>query len=265
MTSADTPPLTSAAMAEQLAACGMETGQTVLVHMAMSKLGWIVGGAQAVIDAFLRVLGPTGTLMMPTHSADNTDPAQWQHPPVPESWWPVIRENTPAFDPQRTPTRMMGRVPELFRTWPGVRRSSHPVGSFAAFGPNAVLLTASHSLENEFGPDSPIGKLYELDGYILLLGVDHGNNTSLHMAEHRANWPSKTYLTQGSAIVVEGQRQWISYTALDLNDDDFATLGDAYEAEHGIPRGHVGQAEVRFMRQRPLVDYGVTWMERNRT
>jgi aminoglycoside 3-N-acetyltransferase len=252
-------------MSEQLATCGMAAGQTVLVHMAMSKLGWIVGGAQAVIDAFLRVLGPSGTLMMPAHSADNTDPAQWQYPPVPESWWPVIRDNMPAFDSQRTPTRQMGRVPELFRTWPGVLRSNHPVGSFAACGPNAALLTATHALENEFGPESPIGRLYELDGHILLLGVDHGNNTSLHMAEHRAQWPSKRYMQQGSAMMVDGQRQWVSYTALDLNDDDFPALGDAYEAEHRIPRGRVGQAEARFMQQRPLVDYAVTWMERHRT
>ena len=258
-------PVTVDVLAEQFAACGLEAGQTVLVHMAMSKIGWVLGGAQAIIEAFLRVLGPTGTLMMPTQTADNTEPSYWQHPPVPESWWPIIREHTPAYDPAITPTRMMGRVAELFRTWPGVIRTSHPVGSFAALGRNAEILTAHHPLENEFGPNSPIGQLYALDGYILLLGVDHGNNTSLHMAEEHAVWPSKQIVQQGSAMLVNGQRQWVTYQALDFNDDDFPQLGDQYEAEHGIPRHRVGQAEVRFMKQRPLIDWAVGWIERNRS
>ena len=258
-------PETIDSLAEQFAACGLEAGQTVLVHMAMGKIGWVLGGAQAVILAFLRVLGPTGTLMMPAHSAENTEPAYWRHPPVPESWWPIIREHTPAYDPAITPTRMMGRVAELFRTWPGVLRSAHPVGSFAAFGPNAERLTAHHLLEDEFNPNSPIGQLYRLDGHIMLLGVDHGNNTSLHMAEERAAWPSKRVVQQGSAMLVNGQRQWVTYQALDLNDDDFPQLGDQYEAEHGIPRHRVGQAEVRFMKQRPLIDWAVGWIERNRS
>lgn len=258
-------PLTVDTLAEQLADCGLASGQTVLVHMAMSKLGWVVGGAQAVIQALLQVLGPTGTLMMPTHTTDNTEPSLWQHPPVPESWWPVIRAQMPAYDPVTSPTRMMGRVAELFRHWPGARRSAHPVGSFAALGPRAETLTAHHQLEDEFGPTSPIGRLYTLGGYVLLLGVNHGNNTSLHLAELRASWPSKRFVQQGTALRVNGQRQWVHYPELDFNDDDFPQLGEAYEAEHGIPRGQVGQAEVHFMQQRPLVDWAVGWIERNRS
>jgi aminoglycoside N3'-acetyltransferase len=59
-------PLTAQSLAEQLRACGLRVGQTVLVHMALSRLGWVVGGAEAAILAFLDVLGPAGTLMMPT-------------------------------------------------------------------------------------------------------------------------------------------------------------------------------------------------------
>jgi aminoglycoside 3-N-acetyltransferase len=184
-------PLTAHSLADALRRCGMAEGQTVLVHMAMSKLSWVVGGAQAVIMAFLDVLGPTGTLMMPTHTTYNTDPAEWQHPPVPESWWQTIRNHTPAYDPRTSPTRIMGAVPELFRTWPGVIRSAHPVTSFAALGPNARYLIDDHVLEEETGERSPVGRLYELDGEVLLLGVEHWNNTSLHLAEYRANYPGK--------------------------------------------------------------------------
>lgn len=258
-------PHTVDSLATEFAACGLAAGQTVVVHSSMGKIGgYIVGGAEAVIRALMQVLGSSGTLMMPTHTTENTDPANWRNPPVPESYWPVIREHAPAFDPRITKTRQMGQIPELFRTWPGVQRSAHPVGSFAAWGKHARLLTEKHDLLDEFGPTSPLGHLYELDGCILLLGVPHQNNTSLHLAEHRANWPGKRYIQDGSALYVDGARQWVSYPVLDMNTDDFDTLGDAYEAAQGIPRGRVGNAEVRFLKQRPLIDFAVEWMEKNR-
>ncbi len=257
-------PLTVDSLVEQLGICGLQAGQTVLVHSSMSKLGWVAGGAQAVIQALLRVLGEDGTLMMPTHTTQNTDPGNWSNPPVPETWVPIIRANTPAFDPAITPTRGMGVIPELFRTWPGTVRSDHPIGSFAAHGPNATNLISNHQLLDMFGDSSPLGKLYELDGYILLLGVGHGNNTSLHLAENRANWAGKLFIQEATAMLVRGVREWVSFKMLALEMDDFNTLGDAYEAQAGLARGRVGQAEVRLIRQRPLIDFAVEWMEVNR-
>ncbi|MBA3872354.1 MAG: AAC(3) family N-acetyltransferase [Anaerolineae bacterium] len=256
--------LTVESLAEQIAACGLQAGHTVLVHSSMSKLGWIAGGAQAVIQALLRVLGETGTLMMPTHTTQNTDPANWSRPPVPDTWVPVIRAQTPAFDPATTPTRGMGVIPELFRTWPGTIRSSHPIGSFAARGPNATTLLRNHQLLDMFGDSSPLGMLYELDGYVLLLGVDHGNNTSLHLAENRAIWAGKFFIPEATAMMVNGVREWVSFKMLALESDDFNSVGDAYEAQAGIQRGTAGEATVRLMRQRPLVDFAVEWMEANR-
>jgi aminoglycoside 3-N-acetyltransferase len=159
----------------------------------------------------------------------------------------------------------MGVIPELFRTWPGVLRSAHPYLSFAAYGPQAAYLTADHlNLEMPLGDDSPVGRLYELDGYVLLLGVGHDNNTSLHLAEQRAAWPGKRTYQEGTAMLVNGERHWVAFEMLDLNGDDFATIGDSYEAEYHLPRHQVGRAETRFLKQRPLVDYAVQWMECHR-
>jgi aminoglycoside 3-N-acetyltransferase len=98
----------------------------------------------------------------------------------------------------------------------------------------------------------------------LLIGVNHSKNTSLHLAEYRANYAGKHDEEQSSAILIDGVRQWVTYTTLAVQDEDFATLGDAYEVEHHIPRHKVGNAEVRFMRQRPFVDWAVKWMEQHR-
>src|SRR5919202_418836 len=260
-------PLTVESLAEQFAACGLQPGQTVIVHSALSQLGWVVGGPVAVIQALLRVVGSSGTLMMPTQTWKNLDPGSgvYQDEGIPEAWWPIVREHLPAYDPAITPSSGMGVIAELFRTWPGARRSWHPTRSFAALGPNAEVLTAEHPLTDVFGPASPLGKLYDLDGFILIIGLDHSSNTSLHLAEHVANYPGKRYVQESSAVLVDGVRRWITYPSPYLMQDaDFATIGDAYEAAHGIGRHMVGLAEVRYMRQRPLVDWAVAWMEKYR-
>ncbi len=262
--SPDWLPLTVDTLADQFATCGLQAGQTVLVHSSMSKMGWIAGGAQAVILALLRVLGESGTLMMPSFTEQNTNPSNWKRPPVSEEWAAIIRAHMPAFDPATSPSRKMGAIADVFRAWPGVVRSHHPVGSFSARGVHAAYLTGNHELLDEFGATSPLARLYELDGYVMLLGVGHGNNTSLHMAEHRAEWPGKHTVEEGSAVFVNGVRQWVTFAMLDLDTSDFQTMGDAYEEQAGIRHGVVGQAAVRFMKQRPLIDFAVEWIEANR-
>ena len=257
-------PLTVASLSAQLQACGITSGQTVLVHMALSKLGYVIGGAQAVILALIDAVGPTGTLMMTTNSSNNTDPWEWQHPPVPEDWWPLFREHTPAYDPATTPTTFMGVVPELFRTWPGTIRSGHPAFSLAARGPQAEFLTANHALEEDSGDRSPLARLYDLDGHVLLLGVGHWNNTSLHLAEFRADYPGKRNLRTGSAILVDGQRQWVEYETLNTEPDDFGAIGDAFHQTHNIQIQKVGNADTRFFKQRTVVDFAIAWMEQHR-
>jgi aminoglycoside 3-N-acetyltransferase len=259
-----TIPLTVTSLTEHLRDCGLAEGQTVLVHLAMSKLGWVIGGAEAVILALLAAVGDSGTIMMVTNSSNNTDPWEWQHPPVPEEWWQMIRDHTPAYDPLTTPTRGMGVVPELFRTWPGAVRSAHPAFSLAALGARAEYLVADHALTEDSGDRSPLGKLYELDGHVLLLGVDHWNNTSLHLAEFRADYPGKRNLRTGSAMLVNGQRQWVTYETLSTDPDDFGEIGAAFDAAHNIAVRKIRDAEVRFFRQRLVVDFATLWMERHR-
>lgn len=105
---------------------GLEEGMVVIVHSSLSAFGWICGGPVTVVQAFMDSVGEEGTIVMPTQTADNSDPSGWQNPPVPQEWWPIIREEMPAFDPEVTPTRGMGKVVEAFRTYPGVKRSVHP-------------------------------------------------------------------------------------------------------------------------------------------
>lgn len=256
-------PVTQQSLVQDLRQLGVSAGQVVVVHSSLSQLGWVCGGAVAVIEALLTVLGPSGTLVMPAHTPHNTDPANWNNPPVPQAWWGVIRENTPPFDPHKTPSWGMGTIAETFRSYPGVLRSSHPVTSFCALGADAARITATHSLEHDFGHESPLGQVYALSGYVLLLGVSHSRNSSLHVAEVAADIP-RSILQEGSAMLVNGQRCWLRYQTQDLDSEDFAALGEDFEKAHEILVGRAGLGEARLMSQRTLIDYAVGWLKRHR-
>ncbi len=257
-------PVTAATLLADLRALGVTEGAVVLAHVAMSELGWVVGGAQAVVEALLAAVGATGTLVVPTQSAHLSDPARWEAPPVPPSWVEPIRRAQPLFHPALTPTRGMGQVADCLRRHPDAVRSHHPTVSFAACGPLASGLMAAHPLSPGLGEGSPLSRLYDADALVLLLGVDHRRDTSLHLAEHRASWPGKRRSVEGAALLVEGQRRWVAYEDLELDDSDFAALGDAFAATAAERRGPVGAGSGRLCRQRALVDFAVDFFGRHR-
>ena len=243
---------------------GMGKGQTVMVHTSLSKLGFVCGGAQTVIEALLETVGETGTIMMPTQSWKNLDPETGVHWQEPEAWWQSIRDNWPAYDKAITPTNTMGAVAEMFRTWPGSRRSDHPARSVAAWGRWADYLTEDHDLSDIFGESSPIGKLYGLDGCVLLLGVGYDKNTSLHLADVRAEYPGKHNVTEHSAVLENGRRVWKAYDTLYVDGQDFEALGADFEKACPVARTALGNGQIAFMRQRTLVDFAVDWMQTHR-
>ncbi|MCJ7715340.1 MAG: AAC(3) family N-acetyltransferase [Anaerolineales bacterium] len=258
-------PITVDSLKEDLTDLGVKPGMVLLVHSSLSSLGFVSGGPVAVILALEEVLGPEGTLVMPTHSGDLTDPGLWENPPVPSEWHEIIRQTMPAFDPALTPSRKVGKIPETFRTHPRSIRSNHPHMSFAALGKLAEIITRDHDLHFSLGENSPLARIYDLKGWILLLGVSHENNTSLHLAEVRAEYSSKKEIQQWAPILLDGVRQGILVRELEEHSEEFEEIGKAYQASGAtLATGKIGNAPALLIPQQELVDFAVEWITKNR-
>jgi aminoglycoside 3-N-acetyltransferase len=157
----------------------------------------------------------------------------------------------------------MGAIVECFRHVPGVVRSAHPRHSFVALGPLAGAIVADHRLDSGLGEHSPLAHCFERDALVLLLGVGHANNTSLHLAEARADIIRKT-IRNGSPMLADGQRQWVVYEEDEIDSSDFDKIDAAFAATGQEQTGPAGGGTARRMSQRAIVDFAVAWMNANR-
>nr|WP_294914410.1 AAC(3) family N-acetyltransferase [uncultured Neokomagataea sp.] len=243
-------PITQARLQHDLTRLGVQPGMTILVHTALSRIGWVCGGAQSMINALLAVLGPNGTLMMPAQSPSLSDPQHWSNPPVPQSWWATIRASQPPYDPSLTPTYGCGAVPEAFRHWPGTQRSDHPLLSLSARGPNATELLHHQPLEDPLGCESPLARLEDKDGLILMIGCGWETCTALHLAERRAA-PNAPRLQDGAPMLINGQRQWVPISLPIMDSDRFVKIAAQLDGQTFMKHGHIGEAYTRFFPLRP--------------
>lgn len=201
--------------------------------------------------------------MVPTQSWQLCDPAYLADPGVPRAAWEAVRAALPPYDPRTTPSRSMGAVAEAVRTRPGTLRSGHPHRSFAARGPLAAEVVARHDLDDPVGEGSPLQAVHRRDGQVLLLGVDHDKNTSLHLAEARSGTASAR-VPNAAPLLERGRRVWVPFTEPVVDDSDFVAAGRDFAAAGGERTGAVGRATARLMDQRALVAHAAAWFARTR-
>src|SRR5262245_52650273 len=215
-------------LTEQLLALGVKQGGVLVVHTAFSKVAPVEGGPHGLITALQKAIGPNGTLAMPSMSDDDDDP----------------------FDARQTACLGMGVVANTFWKLSSVLRSNNP-HAFAAIGPRAGEITAAHSLDVAHGLGSPVGRIFELDGQVLLLGVGHDADTTIHLAETMAGvrYRRQKYLT----ILQNGRPTRYDYSEIDHCCENFNLMDQWLEAEQRQRRGIVGHAEARLARSQEIV------------
>ncbi len=229
-----------AQLVAQLRELGVQSGGVLLVHTSFRAVRPVEGGPAGLISALREALGPRGTLVMPSWTGDGDTP----------------------FDPATTPVSDdLGVVADTFWRLPGVIRSRHCF-AFAAAGPLASAVTADPIPIPPHIPASPVGRVHEHDGQILLLGVGHDANTSLHLAELLADVPYRV----PHHVTVVGERG--ARIRVDYGENDHCclrfALADEWLRERGLQReGRVGHAEARLVRARDVVGVALEQLRRD--
>jgi aminoglycoside 3-N-acetyltransferase len=219
-------------ISEQLLRLGVERGGVLLVHSSFRAVRPVENGPLGLVAALCNAVGDAGTLVMPTMTDGET-----------------------PFDPRTTPTHAMGIVPELFFRQPGVLRSTHPGASFAARGPDAERICAPQPLSPPHGMDSPAGRVVELDGHVLLLGVTFSECTVLHVAESVAG---VAYSVSHPCIVdVGGRYEKTLIAETDHCCRGFSVMRSVLAARGLLREGKIGNADAMLCRARDVLGLAV--------
>lgn len=213
---------------------GVHRGDTLMVHSSLSSLGWVDGGADAVIDALLEVLGPSGLLVMPTHT------------------WSTVHAGQPVFHQHLSPS-VVGRITEAFRHRARAVRSLHPTHSVAALGADAGQFVAGHECySTPCSTHSPYGRLVDRGGYVLLLGVGLESFTLMHGFEE---WAAVPWLFDRTEQLwsITASGQVLGVPSRRHTDDpvfrhrDFPSLEPVLADHDAVRTGTIGAATARLI------------------
>lgn len=221
--------LSRAEVTHQLRALGVEAGGVLLVHTSFRGTRPVEAGPLGLIASLRDALGANGTLVMP-------------------SWW---GDDDEPFDPTTTPVSPdLSIVADTFWRLPGVLRSNHCF-AFAAAGPEAPRITADPLPLPPHIPESPVGRVHDLDGQVLLLGVGHDADTALHLAELLAGVPYR--VPRYCTVLQDGRPVRIDYRENDHCCARFAFADEWLRAQGLQSEGRVGHAHARLARARDIV------------
>lgn len=254
-------------LADHLRAIGLGSGDDVMVHAAMRRIGAMLNGPDALIGALRDVVGDGGTLLCYVDWDACYEDIVDHEGRVPDD----LKSLIPAFDTALSrANRDHGIFAEFFRTTPGAVRSGNPGASVAALGARAAWYTADHPLDYGYGDASPFAKLAAAGGKVLLAGAPLDTMTLLHHAEHRAHIPGKRVrrievpLRRGEHVewrVIEEFETGVPIVD-GLADDYFATIVDEFLATGQGARACIGSAPSVLVEAQAVTDFTVAWLER---
>lgn len=234
-----------------------------MLHASMRAIGKLPGGPDQVHQAILSLIQPKGSLMMYVGCEPEYEALGRNKLSAEEEQNLLL--HCPAFDPQTARARRdYGILAEFFRSWPGAICSANPGARIAAAGAQAAWLTADHPLNYGYGPGSPLAKLYENHGKLLLLGSDLDQITLLHYAEHLAPIDAKRIKRFKVPLLEKGQRSWREIEEYDTSIGIkpwparfFAGIVEQFLKEKGLQPKKVGGADSYLLEAKALVDFAL--------
>lgn len=255
--------ITISSLTKQLHDLGLNQGDFVMLHASLRAIGSVLGGADQIHQAIMNTISPQGTLMMyvgcePEYEAIGRGKLS------PEEELTLLKE-CPAFDPAIARARRdYGVLAELFRSYPGVICSSNPGARIAALGENSEWIIAKHPLNYGYGSGSPLEKLYQSRGKLLLLGSDLDQVTILHYAEHIAPVSDKRIMQFKVHLKTDSGNRWVDVEEYDTSvgirqwpDRFFETILIEFINANIITSMKVGMADSYILDVKALVDFAI--------
>ncbi len=249
---------------------GISAGDHIMLHASVKRIGWLVGGPEIVLRALFETITADGTLMMY---------CGWGDSPYTMEGWPEEKKSAyyrecPGFDPRTSRAVKEWSVQaEILRTWPGTLRSNHPDSSFCAWGFHARYFTEHHPLKYGLGAASPLGKLIQAKGKILLLGAPFDSVTLLHHSECCAKVANKRVLKYSLPVSTDvGSIDWVEIEEFDTNSgignnpdssSYFRKIIEEYNIQHSITEIRIGMAPSYLLDAASLDRFATQWMENN--
>lgn len=216
---------------------GVRSGESLMMHSSLSSMGYVEGGADAVADALLEVLGSEGTLMVPTFTHSGTE----------------------YFDPLISPSKN-GAITEAVRKRPKAIRSLHPTHAPTAFGKYATEFMKDHLERGPLGIDSPVDRIAKKDGWILLLGVDHTTNSTVHVGEAYVSSPSLTVIYSSASpkrvilkLPEDGEIE-VVITEMPGCSRGFGAIEEPLRERGQIIDGKIGLAACQLVKGQHVID-----------
>jgi aminoglycoside 3-N-acetyltransferase len=255
-------PITHTQLVSDFKTLGVLPEQTIMLHASVNAVGKVMGGANVILQALLETLTPEGTLMMY---------AGWEDIPdymldLPPDLHPIYYAEHPVFDPMiARAVRKNSILAEFLRTFPGTQRSQNPEASMIAHGKHAAWLTDNHPLNYGYGLGSPLAKLIEIKGYVLMLGAPLDRVTLLHHAEYQAKMRHKNVIHYPCPILRDGKKVWVDIEDYETGEPhDAYTLDEivhAYLAHKPTKQGKVGNADSYLFDAADLNQFAIQWLE----
>ncbi|MBU0504629.1 aminoglycoside 3-N-acetyltransferase [bacterium] len=267
MHSNNKPSITKDQITRELKNLGLIAGHTVMLHSSVKKVGWVAEGPKTIIESILDIITPKGTLVMF---------ASWDENSYGFNEWPKERQeeylrSNICYNPEQSKadSKQMSILAEILRTWPGAYRSRHPF-SYVAVGKKAKWITDNHPWQYRDGKDSPLDKLCQLKGSVLLIGAPLSTVSLLHHAEYHANVPNKRIDRYKMPVLIGDKSEWMEFEEYDTTRGIVDWPRDYFEeiVQGYMKNGHgslakIGSADSYLLDAVSLRNYGLKWMEKH--
>lgn len=257
---------TRSSLRDDLTRIGVSAGDTIMIHAAMSRVGPLLNGPDALSAALLDVIGPEGTMLVYT----SWDSVHEDLLDVEGRVLPQWRDHVPGFEALVSrAVRMNGVIAEFVRTMPGARRSANPGASVAAIGKRADWITADHPQDYGYGEGSPLAKLVQVGGRVLMVGAPWDTMTLIHHADHLAALTGKLVRRYEVPFATSAGTTWCFFEEFDTTEPVVAGLPEnyieqivtAYVEGGGGHQGLIGFAPSLLVDAQPMLAFAIEWLE----